>query len=728
MADAVRFDDDGLVPCVAQDFHSGEVLTLAYMDAEALRLTRETGEIHFFSRSRGRLWKKGESSGNVQRVRQIRYDCDGDALVALVEPAGPACHTGERSCFYRDLDGSAEPVVDGPAVAGEPLPAAHEALAVLERTVRARHDHRPEGSYTAELLADSALIGDKVREEADEVARAAAGNRTSGSPRRRPTCSITSRCCWCRATCRSQPPWRSSMAVVGAESGPAIEPGLDRARELAGEANVIPVSYRFVDDCETPVSAFLKLREAFGGSSFLLESAEQGRLGRYSFLGFRPRIELRWAEGTLTRVRDGELVTSSIADPYAAVAETLAGFTVAEPERLPPFAGGAVGFFGYDLVRTVEPLGPPNADPLGLPDLALMVCELMLAFDHLKHEVTVLGYAFCDRGGSRSKPPTTMRSRSSTRPGRSSAARCPPPGRGPRSRAPSRPGLVQARTDRGSLDVEPQPRAVRGQRGPDRRVHARRRRLPGGPLAAVHGAGDGRGVLDLPRPAHGQPFAIHVLPRLRRVPGRRRLAGAPRQGERPPRRDPADRGHLPARGNAEEDRAQAEALLDDPKERAEHVMLVDLGRNDLGRVCEYGSVSVDEYMVVETYSHVFHIVSQVSGRLREGVSAMDVLRATLPAGTLSGAPKVRAMQIIDELEPHKRCSYGGAIGYLSFTGDLDTAIHIRTAVVKDGRVHVQAGGGTVADAEPAYEYVESVNKAKAMFDAVALAEAQPEWG
>ena len=177
-------------------------------------------------------------------------------------------------------------------------------------------------------------------------------------------------------------------------------------------------------------------------------------------------------------------------------------------------------------------------------------------------------------------------------------------------------------------------------------------------------------------------------------------------------------GTYPRGSDEEEDRRQAEALLDDPKERAEHVMLVDLGRNDLGRVCEYGTVSVDEYMVVETYSHVFHIVSQVSGTLRDGIGAMDVLRATLPAGTLSGAPKVRAMQIIDELEPHKRCSYGGAIGYLSFTGDLDTAIHIRTAVVKDGQVHVQAGGGTVADAKPDYEYRESVSKAKAMFEAV----------
>ena len=187
-------------------------------------------------------------------------------------------------------------------------------------------------------------------------------------------------------------------------------------------------------------------------------------------------------------------------------------------------------------------------------------------------------------------------------------------------------------------------------------------------------------------------------------------------------------GTYPRGASEEEDRRNAEALLADPKERAEHVMLVDLGRNDLGRVCEYGSVSVDEMMAVETYSHVLHIVEPgLRAPCATDVSAIDALRATLPAGTLSGAPKVRAMEIIDELEPHKRCSYGGAIGYLGFDGDLDTAIHIRTVVVKDGRVHVQAGGGTVADAKPDYEYRESVNKAKAVFQAVELAAAQPEW-
>ena len=186
-------------------------------------------------------------------------------------------------------------------------------------------------------------------------------------------------------------------------------------------------------------------------------------------------------------------------------------------------------------------------------------------------------------------------------------------------------------------------------------------------------------------------------------------------------------GTSPRGGSEEEDRRLAEELIGDPKERAEHVMLVDLARNDIGRVAEYGSVEVEELMVVETYSHVMHIVSRVTGTLKEGLGALDVLRSALPAGTLSGAPKVRAMQIIDEMEPVKRCSYGGAIGYLSWNGDLDTAIHIRTALIKDGQVHIQAGGGTVADAKPEYEYRESLNKAKAMFRAVEMACENPDW-
>jgi anthranilate synthase component I len=515
--------------------------------------------------------------------------------------------------------------------------------------------------------------------------------------------------------------------AVAAEPGQALEPDLETARRLAREANVIPVGVRFVDDCETPVSAFLKLREALGAPSFLLESAEQGRLGRYSFLGFSPRIQLRWSDGTLTETRDGETSERPEPDPYGAVAEALAHYTVARPEDLPPFAGGAVGFFGYDLVRTVEPLGTANPDPIGLPDMALMVCELMLCFDHLKHELTVLAYAFCDRDDVDRAYDRALEVIDRTR----AVLRGPVPAPRPRPRI-SGPAS-------GPASFEPE--GVTGAwRSNLSREHfeANVARI----IEYVH-AGDAFQVVPSQRfsaPAPVEAFSIYRgLRAINPSPymyylefGDFEIAGASPEplvkvtGRRAETRPIA--GTYPRGADPDEDRRQADALIADPKERAEHVMLVDLGRNDLGRVCDYGTVSVDEYMAVETYSHVFHIVSQVSGTLREGIGAMDVLRAALPAGTLSGAPKVRAMQIIDELEPHKRGSYGGAIGYLSFTGDLDTAIHIRTAVIKDGQVHVQAGGGTVADAKPDYEYRESVSKARAMFQAVALAEAQPEWG
>jgi anthranilate synthase component 1 len=503
--------------------------------------------------------------------------------------------------------------------------------------------------------------------------------------------------------------------AVAAEPSAGLEPDLERARELAREANVIPIAYRFVDDCETPVSAFLKLRAAFRGPSFLLESAEQGRVGRYSFLGFRPRVELRWSDGTLTELGDRGPARSQVADPYAAVAERLAEYTVAEPERLPPFAGGAVGYFGYDLVRTVERLGPPNPDPLGIPDLALMVCELMLAFDHLKHEVTMLAYARVD--GPDEVEPAYERSATLIEEARA-ALRAPVPRveRSPREPAPT---PYESNLSREQFEGNVA-RIIEYIRAGDAYQVVPSQRFSG--PVPVEAFSIYRGL----RTVNPSPYMYFL------EFGDFQIAGASPEplvkvsGRRVEARPIA--GTYPRGGSEDEDRRRAEELLADPKERAEHVMLVDLARNDVGRVSEYGSVAVDELMVVETYSHVLHIVSQVSGTLRDGMTAMDVLRASLPAGTLSGAPKVRAMEIIDELEPHKRCSYGGAIGYLSFTGDLDTAIHIRTAVVKDGQVHIQAGGGTVADARPEREYEESLSKAEAMFAAIETAVAQPEWG
>ncbi|MFT3865393.1 MAG: anthranilate synthase component I [Solirubrobacterales bacterium] len=509
---------------------------------------------------------------------------------------------------------------------------------------------------------------------------------------------------------------------VAAESELRLEPTLEEARELAREGNVVPVRARFVEDTETPVSAFLKLRagEPEGAPCFLLESAEQGQVGRYSFVGLRPRAVLRWSDGELSEWNGEAALTGGsptkvepAPDPYGAVAERFARYVPAPVDDLPPFTGGAVGFFGFDLVRTVEPLGEPNPDELGLPDLALMVTDAMLVFDHLRHELTILAAAIAGDGEGIDEAyaraaATIAEMRERLR------------GAVPR---PATAAVVDAPEFTSNFEREEFEAAV-------------------SKIVTYIRAGDAFQVVPSQRFSADAPVEAFSLYRgLRAVNpspymyylefGDFQIAGASPeplvkvQGRRVETRPIA--GTSPRGRSADEDRRLAERLIADPKERAEHVMLVDLGRNDLGRVCEYGSVSVDELMVIETYSHVLHIVSQVSGKLREEVTAMDVLRSALPAGTLSGAPKVRAMQIIDEVESVKRGSYGGAIGYLSWNGDLDTAIHIRTVVVKDGRLHVQAGGGTVVDAQPSYEWNESVNKARAVFRAVEIACAQPDW-
>jgi anthranilate synthase component I len=483
----------------------------------------------------------------------------------------------------------------------------------------------------------------------------------------------------------------------------AITPSLEEARALARTHNLVPVSVTFVDDCETPVSAFLKLRALDPlDPAFLLESAEQGqRVGRWSFIGVAPHAVLRWS------LSDG-------GDPYALAAEQLARFDQAPMAGAPPFAGGAVGLFGYDLVRAVEPLGDPNPDPLGLPDMALMISDALVVFDHLKHTITILANA------NLTVEPDIER--------------------------------AYARAVRQVNDVRdalagpvPRPAAPAPQRElPHFESNMPRERFETMVSRIVEYifAGDAFQVVPSQRfsaPSPVEAFSIYRgLRAINPSPymyfldfGDFQIAGASPEplltvsGTRVSTKPIA--GTRPRGATAEEDRRIEGELLADEKERAEHVMLVDLGRNDLGRVCEYGSVKVDELMTIETYSHVMHIVSSVSGTLREGVGAMDALRSVLPAGTLSGAPKVRAMQIIDELEPVKRGGYGGAIGYMSYAGDLDTAIHIRTVVVKDGVAHVQAGGGTVADAKPEYEYDESIAKIQAALRAIALACEQGDW-
>ncbi len=482
-----------------------------------------------------------------------------------------------------------------------------------------------------------------------------------------------------------------------------VAPTLEEVRILAGNGEghrLIPLTQTQIEDTETPVSAFLKLRDRNPAHpAFLLESAEQGqKVGRWSFIGYKPRSVLRWSLG------EG-------GDPYALAAAAVAAHAQAIRPDLPPFAGGAVGFFGYDCVRAVESLPGPNPDPVGLPDMALMLSDVIVAFDHLKHTSTILANVDADdvdAGYERAVAAIAeVRERLA----------------GPIPRSATPPGVRAAPQFRSNMAREA--------------FEAMVARI----VEYVH-AGDAFQVVPSQRwsaEVDVEPFSIYRgLRAVNPSPYMYfldfedfQVVGASPEplvtvtGDRVSTRPIA--GTRQRGADAEADLRIADELLADEKECAEHVMLVDLGRNDLGRVSDYGTVQVESFMAIEHYSHVMHIVSNVAGRLRPDVSAIDALRSVLPAGTLSGAPKVRAMEIIEELEPVKRGAYGGAVGYLSYTGDLDTCICIRTVVCKDGMAHIQAGGGTVADAKPDYEYEESRAKARGVVQALELAARQPEW-
>lgn len=501
------------------------------------------------------------------------------------------------------------------------------------------------------------------------------------------------------------------MAVAGSAGlGAANAPGREPPGTGAGDAgphNLIPLRETFIADCETPVSAFLKLRSlASGEPCFLLESAEQGqRLGRYSFIGFRPRSVLRWS------LADG-------GDPYALAAAEVARCRQAALPDLPPFAGGAVGFFGYDLVRTVEPLGDPPGgpagDPLGLPDMALMLTDVLVVFDHLKHTVTILANADIE-----AQPDVEHACELAKR--TIAEVRAALDGPVPRTAAP--------------IESRNAPEFVSNMSR--ERFEAMVQRI----VRYIH-AGDAFQVVPSQRWSAEVPVeAFSIYRGLRAVNpspymyfldfGDFQIAGAsPEPLVTVTGREVSTRpiaGTRPRGGSPEEDRRIAAELLADEKERAEHVMLVDLGRNDLSRVCDPGSVRVARFMEAERYSHVTHLVSEVVGELRDGVTPFELLRACFPAGTVSGAPKVRAMQIISELEGYRRGIYAGAVGYyLPETSELDTCIAIRTLWLRDGVARLQAGGGIVADSDPAAEHEECLAKLRALEAAIDLAESEQD--
>ncbi len=500
-----------------------------------------------------------------------------------------------------------------------------------------------------------------------------------------------------------------------ASDGGLVDRTLDDLRTLARQGyGQAPLVHSYVADCETPVSAFLKLRDE--GPSFLLESAEQGqRVGRYSMLGFRPQAVIRGEGGRLVERRaSGEERELDAGDPFGAIEDAVRAIRMARPREPLAFWGGAIGYFGYDLVRTVERLPNEPPDDRGIPDLTLMLTGPVVAFDHLRRTLSIV--VPCPLDPSVDPAPAFDEALASVRRVREILGG-PVPTSVPRERPPELGGVTSNMP-------------------------------PGDFEAAVERcreyifAGDAFQVVPSQRfstPLDMDPFAVYRgLRAVNPSPymffldlGDVVLAGSspetlvkvqdglvemhPIAGSRPRGRD------------EEDDERLRHELLADPKERAEHIMLVDLGRNDLGRVSELGSVRVTNLMDVQPYSHVMHIESKVVGRLAPGLRASDALRATFPAGTLSGAPKVRAMEIIDELEPTKRGPYGGAVGHLGWGGDLDTCITIRTLVFRNGVAHVQAGAGVVADSVPAREHEETEAKAAALFRAIEVAAAESDW-
>ena len=494
-------------------------------------------------------------------------------------------------------------------------------------------------------------------------------------------------------------------------------PTLEDFREAAKSGNTIPVYRSILADMETPVSAFYKLMP--DDYTFLLESVEGGEtLARYSFLGSQPSVLFR-SKGhqvTIAYLEKGETVVQEYEDPLNALEELMQNYRPVDNEALPKFHGGAVGYMSYDMVRFVEELPDSTEDELQLPDCFFMIAETLLIFDHVNHQIKVVANAHIDGDGDVDAAYADALAKIDTLVEKLTT--------------PSEPHLHRSRGEyRERYDkIISDPQSNFTKPAYEDAVRRAKEYIAAGDIIQVVSSQrfscpvsvDSFDIYRALRMVNPSPYMYYL-----KFDGFDIVGASPEMMVRVEDGIVQTRpiaGTRPRGTTPEKDRELEQQLLADPKERAEHVMLVDLGRNDLGRVCEYHTVEVTDLMIVERFSHVMHIVSHVIGRLREDLTAFDVLRSCLPAGTLSGAPKIRAMEIIDELEPTRRGTYGGAVGYFSFSGSADTAITIRTAVIKDSTAYVQVGGGIVADSVPETEYYETVNKARAMLNAIALAE------
>lgn len=495
------------------------------------------------------------------------------------------------------------------------------------------------------------------------------------------------------------------------------KPTLAQVEAMADKGNLIPIHRDLPADMETPVSIYLKLQDE--GSSFLLESVSGGeQVARYSFIGVRPRGLMTTFGNEVYIASDGygrSVPLENGLDPLEVLKNEMSRYKPVRLADLPRFIGGAVGFLSYDAVRRFERLPDNNPDELHVPEAAFMIAHTLVVFDHARQRLQVVANADLTRGDVRTAY----------------------------QRAISRIDEVVARLNAPLPEVPPTSEASPNGLMSNFTIEAYRETV--NKAKEYIAAGDIFQVVlsqRLSRRTTAHPFAIYRALRMHnpspymvfmRFPGG--VGGPPLHiiSASPEMHVRLEEGMAELRPIAgtrwrgltvEEDIALAEELLEDEKERAEHIMLVDLGRNDLGRVCDYSTVKVEELMTVERYSHVMHIVSDVRGKLKAGFDVFDLLRATFPAGTVSGAPKVRAMEIIDELEPTRRGIYAGVIGYIGYDGTMDSCIAIRTAVMQGDMVHIQAGGGIVADSDPQREYEESWNKAKAMAEAVKYAEQQ----
>jgi len=487
----------------------------------------------------------------------------------------------------------------------------------------------------------------------------------------------------------------------------ALEPGRAEFIRLAKTHTLVPVVRRLTADLETPVSAFLRLAED-EPECFLLESVEGGeKVGRYTFIGVRPYRRVVARGGSL-EVIEGKQKTTLQEDIFAYLKTALSGHKPAVLPGLPPFTAGAVGFFAYDVVRRIEKLPELAKDDLHLPDACLLFFHDVLAFDHVKHEILLISTADVRRQSAADGYADAVKRVAALE---RRLARALPKVKKPKKtgklkityRTPRKGFLAAVRKIKDYIGAGDVFQAVLSQR------------------FEVKPGADSFSIYRALRIVNPSPYMYFLRCGGKPKAGFEILGSSPELLVRVSGRKVEYRpiaGTRPRAANEEEDVRVGEGLLADEKERAEHVMLVDLGRNDVGRVSEFGTVKVKDFMFIERYSHVMHLVSALEGKLRAGLSAVDAFRSCFPAGTLSGAPKIRAMEIIEELEPTRRGLYGGSVLYADFSGNLDSCIAIRSMLVQGGTGYIQAGAGIVADSVPATEYEESVNKARAVIRAI----------